>query len=169
MTFVLQMAGESGSGKSTVARAVGKATGAVVIDKDDITGPLIEEGVLEPGGGGPGYAVVFRLAETAMEQGFSVILDNPGFWEAIIDRGRQLAERHDAAYRVVRCHCPDRDAQKTRLSGPGRQAGQPQNLAELEASISRPGVMLVPKEPHLEVDTTRPLETCVAQVLEYLP
>lgn len=168
MTFLLQMAGEAGTGKSTLARAVGRSTGALVIDKDDVTGPLIDEGALRPGEGGPGYAVVFRLTESAFEQGFSVILDNPAFWQSILNRGKDLASRHEADYRVVRCHCPDREVQMLRLQGQGRQTGQPRSWAELEASISRPDVMLVPNEPHLDVDTTQSLEACVSQVLEYI-
>ena len=168
MTFLLQMAGEAGTGKSTLARAVGKSTGALVIDKDDVTGPLIDEGALRAGEGGPGYAVVFRLAESAFEQGFSVILDNPAFWQSILDRGKDLASRHEADYRVVKCHCPDRAEQALRLQAAGRQTGQPRSQVELDASMSRPGVMLELSEPHLEVNTTQAVEVCVAQVLEYL-
>jgi len=168
MTFLLQMAGEAGTGKSTLTRVVGRLTGALVIDKDDITGPLIDEGALRAGEGGPGYAVVFRLTESALEQGFSVILDNPAFWQSVLDRDKDLAERHKVAYRLVKCRCPDRETQELRLRGQGRQMGQPWSRPELDASISRPGDVLVPSEPHIEVDTTQPLDVCGRQVLEYL-
>ncbi len=168
MTFLLQMAGESGTGKSTLARAVGRSTGALVIDKDDITGPLIDEDVLQVGAGGPGYAVLFKLAESALEQGFDVILDSPAFWQAVLDRGKDLTARYEADYRLVKCYCPDRNQQELRLQGRSRQTGQPRSRAEVEDSLSRPGVMLVPSAPHLEVDTTQPLDACVRQVLEYL-
>ena len=49
--FLLQMAGESGTGKSTLARAVGCETGAVVIDKDVIKSRLLEGDLGRPRAG----------------------------------------------------------------------------------------------------------------------
>jgi len=165
--FLLQMHGESGAGKSTLALAVGETTGAVVINKDHITGPLIEEGVLQLGAG-PGFAVFYTLAESLLSQGFSVVLDSGCFWQAILDRGHSLASQFDVDYRLVECCCPDSAEQEARLKTRSRFVGQPASRTELNASLSRPGVLLEIAEPHLVVDTTQPLQACVDQVLGYL-
>ena len=161
------MAGESGAGKSTLALAVGKATGAVVLDKDCITGPLIEEGVVEPGAG-PGYSVFFTLAESFLQQGFSVVLDSACLWPSIMERGQVLARQFSICYRIVECSCPDQGVQEARLKGRKHFAGQPESRSDLTASLARPGVMLAIQAPHLSVDTTRPLGECLEDVLEYL-
>ena len=162
------MAGESGAGKSTLARAVGKKTGAVVLDKDLIYGPLIDEGVLEMGMGGPSYAVLFKLADSVISQGFSLILDSGAFWPTIVERGQELAERHGAGYFIVECRCADVAEQDRRLTTRTGEVSQPRSRAQLETSLWRPGVILAVKEPHLDVETTQSLDTCVRQVLEYM-
>ena len=166
--FILQMAGESGAGKSTLALAVGEATGAVVLDKDLIYGPLIDEGVLRMGMGGPSYAVLFKMADSILSQRLSLILDSGAFWPTIIERGQMIAERRDARYFIVECQCPDTDEQEKRLTTRTGEVSQPRSRAQMEASLSRPGVLLTVKEPHLDVDTTKPLEICVRRVLEYI-
>jgi len=166
--FLLQMAGESGAGKSTLARAVGETTGAIVLDKDLIYGPLIEEGVLQMGMGGPSYAVLFKLTDSILRQGFSVILDSGAFWDTIIQRGRQLSAMHGADYFIVEVQCADLAEQARRLASRIGQVSQPRSLPELQASLSRPGVLVTVAEPHLDVDTTQPLQVCLRQVLEYI-
>ena len=166
--FLLQMAGESGAGKSTLALAIGDATGAVVLDKDLIYGPLIEEGVLQMGMGGPSYAVLFKLAESILRQGFDIVIDSGAFWTPIIEHGQAVAERTDARYHIAECHCADLDEQERRLTTRTGEVSQPRSRVELQASLSRPGVLLTVLEPHLDVDTTQPLDVCVRQVLEYI-
>jgi predicted kinase len=43
--FLLQMAGRSGVGKTTLASAIGRATGAVVIDHDGIKARMLDVGL----------------------------------------------------------------------------------------------------------------------------
>jgi len=167
--FFLQMAGESGAGKSTLALAVGNATGAVVLDKDVVGAALCQkEGLTAPQAGGYAYAILFPLAESVLNQGFSVILDSAAFWPSIPQRGHELASRCGAEYRIIECRCGDLDEQELRLISRLRHVTQPRSRAELATSLSRPGVMLALDEPHLVVDTTLPLETCVEQVVESL-
>ena len=166
--FLLQMAGESAAGKSTLALAVGEATGAVVLDKDLIYGPLIEEGVLQMGMGGPSYAVLFKLAESFLAQGFSVVVDSGAFWNTIVERGQTVAARAGVRYHIVECRCFDAEEQERRLTTRTGEVSQPRSRAELHTSLSRPGVILTVAEPHLDVDTTQPLDVCVHQVLEYI-
>ncbi len=167
--FLLQMAGESGAGKSTLALAVGLATGAVVLDKDVVSAALCEkEGLTPPQAGGFAFAILFPLAESLLKQGFSVVFDSAAFWQSIPQRGHELATGAGANYHIVECRCDDAKAQESRLLSRPRLVTQPGSRAELATSLSRPGVMLALDEPHLVVDTMRPLDECVSLVVEYL-
>ena len=166
--FLLQMHGESGAGKSTLALAVGGTTGAVVIDKDRIKGPLIEGGLEDTRAGGLTYDVLWLLAQTLLGQGFSVVLDSPAFWAGIPEHGRALAEEAGVGYYIVECRCDDESEQERRLLARPRFAAQPANRAALAIALARPGVLRELAAPHLTVDTTRPLDDCLVEVLEYL-
>ena len=47
--FLLQMAGMPGSGKSALARLIGRSTKAIVIDKDVLKTAALEAGARRPG------------------------------------------------------------------------------------------------------------------------
>lgn len=166
--FLIQMHGESGAGKSTLALAVGRATGAVVIDKDPIKGPLIDGGIEDPLAGGLAYDVLWLLVESLLDQSMSVVLDTPAYWPAVLDRSRGVAEEHSADFYLVECRCDDLAEQERRLASRQRFASQPASRSELAAVLARPGVVTTLDAPRLTIDTLRPLDECVDQVLEYL-
>ena len=81
--FLLQMAGVPGSGKSALARLIGRATDAVVLDKDVLKTAALEAGIEEPAAGSVAYESFFALANHLLGQDRSVVLDSPSFWETI--------------------------------------------------------------------------------------
>jgi predicted kinase len=166
--FVVQMHGESGAGKSTPALAVGRATGAVVLDKDCIKGPLVEGGIADPQAGGLAYDIFYLLAESILSQRLSVVLDSPVFWPGIAERGRALASGAGGFYFIVECRCDDVRLQEQRLTTRTRLASQPGSRAELVVALGRPGVMRELSEPHLTLDTTQAIDVCLAQTLGYI-
>jgi predicted kinase len=166
--FLLQMHGESGAGKSTLALAVGKATGAVVLDKDRIKAPLVQGGLEDPRAGGLAYDAFWLLAESFLAQGFSVVLDSPAFWPAILDKGKAIAADANVDYHLVECRCDDEAEQERRLITRERFVSQPASRAALAVVLARPGVVRELRETHLTVDTTQPLQACVDQVLAYM-
>ena len=96
--FLLQMTGEPGSGKSTLAKAIGRETGAIVIDKDIIKSRILDgdefgldelpELIAAP----LHHALVFDLAGAFLSQGFSVVIDGAAFFPQVRTRGRVTAE-----------------------------------------------------------------------------
>jgi predicted kinase len=166
--FVVQMHGESGAGKSTLALAIGRAKGAVVLDKDCIKGPLVEGGIEDPQAGGLAYDVFYLLAESLLSQGFSVVLDSPVFWPRILERGQALASSAGAAYFIVECRCDDDRLHEQRLTTRPRLASQPGSRAELAVALGRPGVVRELTAPYLTVDTTQPIDVCLEQALRYI-
>ena len=89
--LVIQMHGEPGSGKSTVARALGERLGAVVMDKDVIKAALLRVGVAEKQAAGGAYEVFFAQARAFVAAGQSIVLDNPLFCEAVDPRLHNVA------------------------------------------------------------------------------
>ena len=109
--FLLQMAGWMGTGKSTIARAVATATGAIVLDHDTTKTALLEAGVPHPPAGGASYGVVQAIAADLLSQGCSVIIDSPSLYESIPEIGAAIAAQADARYLFVECQCPDEIAE----------------------------------------------------------
>lgn len=165
MSFLLQMAGESGTGKSILARAIGRATGAVVIDKDVIKARMLDEGLPEDAAAPLSYAVFFDVGASVLAQGHSVVLDSPASFISIRDRGRAIAEANRASYLIIRCCLPDIDVIQSRLDGRQPVASQPR-VAAFDA-FARPGTGPL-TEPHLVLDTRRPLDAYLADALAYI-
>ena len=171
--FLLQMAGEPGAGKSTLARAIGEETGAVVLDKDVIKSAALNAGAPEDLAGPLAYEVFFAVARSFCSHGHSVVLDSPAFFPDIPEKGCQIAKDYDAAYFIVRCQSPLEEL-VSRLSERPAQASQWQGIAspvaykaKLDAELSRRGVGEL-AFLHLTLDTTQPLQVCLEQALAYI-
>ena len=161
--FLLQMAGVPGSGKSALARLIGRATGAVVLDKDVLKTAALEAGVEEPTAGSVAYESFFALANHLLGQDRSVVLDSPSFWETIPPRGAAIAADRHVPYYFIECLCDDRDELSRRLRERPRLASNPG-----EESLDTGAETIMPAGPYLRLDTTQPIDRCLALALEYL-
>ncbi len=161
--FLLQMAGAPGSGKSAVARLIGRATDAVVLDKDVLKTAALEAGVEEPAAGSVAYEAFFALAAHLLGQDRSVVLDSPSFWETIPPRGAAIAADRHMPYYFIECLCDDRDELSRRLRERPRLASNPG-----EESLDAGAETFAPSGPYLRLDTTQPIDRCLALALEYL-
>ena len=164
---MVQMAGKPGSGKSTLARGIGAACEAVVLDKDVIKSAALSVGAPEELAAPLAYEVFFDLAASLLDQGCSVVLDSPAFFVSIPEKGWRIASEHGVAYHVIECVCPDPAEQEARLRAGARLRSQPRSVAEVRASLARPGIVAL-AELHLEIDTTQPLDACLELALRYL-
>jgi predicted kinase len=150
--FLLQMAGDSASGKSSLARAIGEKTGAVVLDKDVIKSAALNAGAVEDLAAPLSYEVLFDVTRSILGQRFSVVVDSPAFFTLIRDKGRPLAEEASASYFIIFCLLSDEEEMQRRLESRERLASQ---LSEIQlADYSRPGQAPL-SEPHLIIDTSR--------------
>ncbi len=161
--FLVQMAGMPGSGKSALARVLGRRTGAVVIDKDVLKSAALVAGVDEAQAGAVAYEAKFAQAGHMLGQSWSVILDSPAFWETIPPKGAAIAADRHVPYYFIECFCPDRDEQARRLRDRPRLASNPG-----EEALDSDRQTFTPPGPYLRVDTTQPLERCLELALDYL-
>jgi hypothetical protein len=93
-------------------------------------------------------------------QGWSVILDSPSYYETIPAKGAAIAARRRVPYHFIECACSDAQVLADRLGKRLRMPSQPDAIDERET--------VAPAGAYLRVDTTQPLERCLALALEYL-
>jgi predicted kinase len=166
------MTGEPGSGKSTLARAIGRETGAVVIDKDIIKSRMLDgdpemglAGLPESVAAPLHHVMMFDLARFLLGQGLSLVLDGAAFYPIIRRRGRAAAEAYGACYLIIDCFCPDLDILQARIDSKTLVSSQ-FRVASLRG-FERPGTEPL-TEPHLQVDTRRPFEEYLAEAVAYI-
>jgi hypothetical protein len=158
--------GVPGSGKSTVSERVGAALDIPVFALDWLFGALTPFGMLHRQDlMAVGEELLTTLAYRQLAAGRSAILDTTSEEPAVRARWASLASAAGAAFVPVVCACPDeaihRERVERRVRGiPGwADAGNWANAsARLAAFPPWPGALFV--------DTTRPLEQCVARVLD---
>jgi predicted kinase len=170
--FFLQMAGFPGAGKSTLAKEIGKRTGAVVIDHDVIKSALlqsIEKDSLDPKLAGKiSYDIDWSLIKYQLSQGNCVVFDSPCFYEEIVEKGTELARKFNASYKYVECSLTDFHQVIERLKNRYRMISQ---FNETTEEIFNYGLLNSKKPVNgrcLDVDTIQPLEIYIEEVIHYL-
>jgi predicted kinase len=157
------MAGMPGAGKSALARLIGRASGAVVLDKDVIkTSALVliqEDSVAAQ----IAYETFFALADNLIGQGLPVVLDSPSFWPSVPQRGTSIAQERAVPYYFIECTCDDTAERSRRLRERNRLSSQMGEEA-LDLDVET----VPPAGGYLRIDTTRPIDECLALALDYL-
>lgn len=163
--LVVQMHGEPGSGKSTVARELGSRLGAVVLDKDVIKAALLRTGIAEKEAAVGAYEVFFSQARALVAAGQSIVLDSPVYWASVEQRWLEVADSAGSPRILIECVCPDdaelvrRLATRTALESQPRERLNPDRF---------PGIAETQFEPRLTVDTTRPLDEIISAAIAHI-
>lgn len=163
--LVVQMHGEPGGGKSTLARGIAPCIGAVVLDKDVIKAALLRAGLTEDQAAPGAYEVYFAQADDLVRRGHSVILDNPVYWPSVERRWLTLADRAGSPRLLIECACPDGAELRRRLATRHAVESQPRVPLDL---TRHPGAAATSFQPRLTLDTTRPLDDLVAEAVRYI-
>jgi predicted kinase len=161
--LVVQMQGVPASGKSTVARGLGHALGAVVLDKDVLKASLMRAGLDGDEAGPASYEAYFALARDLVEQGHDVILDNPVFWRRVEENWFAVSDFAGSPRVLIECVCPDLNELNRRLLSRNALVSQPREMRD-----APPGLTFTAFEPRLTIDTTRPTDEVVADALTYV-
>jgi aminoglycoside phosphotransferase family enzyme/predicted kinase len=179
---VVAVGGIIASGKSTIAESVAGEMGAPVVDADrtrksmlgvDAVQPMHEAawtGAYDVGFTDRVYAEVLRRAGVVLTSGRPVVIDASFRSPALRSLARQLAIVHGVPFRFVECRA-DPDVCRARLVERARTAGVSDGrLAVFDAFRSRfEAVTELPREEHVVLDTTRPVEESVAFLRGHVP
>ncbi len=160
--------GHPATGKSTLAQALARHWAWPLIDKDDIKDFTAEL----PAGNRLAYDIMWRLAETELRLGLRVVVDSPLSYPVGYATGRALAIQYGARLLVVETVLsPDlwRDRLEERRRGPAsHKIGSWSAMQELLVTYDGCWQYPIDARHHLVIDTSQPVDLCVAQVARRL-
>ncbi len=174
------MSGIPGTGKSTLATALGQRLGLVVLDTDVVKSALLRSGVPLEQAGSATYSVALDLAAHHLAHGHSVVLDSPCRYRELLDDGQRIALDVGVPYRLVELWVQDVASVLPRLDARTPRASQvasasrPPQGADWEsgtplATLSTWQDQLVrPTEGWVRLDATRPARENLARAIEFL-
>jgi 8-oxo-dGTP diphosphatase len=163
---LLLMKGPPGSGKSTIARWLGRRLGWPVIDKDAVRDLLPDEL------GGLSYEAMLGLAERQLAIGLSVIADSPLGYGASYARAVDIGRGAGAGILVIECACSDEAEWQRRIqvrSGTGLPSHHTTDWSKVEAFYERTAADPYDVDvPLLVVDTATPVEQSLDTIMAWL-
>lgn len=170
MLWLVAMKGFAGSGKTTLARALGRELGWPVIDKDDAMDVLHGR---TPDAGRLAYEVLLRVIRRQLSQGLSVICDSPLAFRSLYEHAGRIAAESGARFAVIECVCPDEGIWRRRIDG-RKALGLPDHhqtdwaafVAYRDAQLPQADYPIA--DPRLVVNTTCPLPEVVAEAIAWL-
>lgn len=105
-TTLILFAGMPGSGKTTLARMIGRALGISYLAKDRVQ-RVLRDRELADAATGDGYYVILDLADEQLSLGASVILDATFPLDHFRMVASDIAARHNARFCAIYCYCSD--------------------------------------------------------------
>ncbi|MDQ3688979.1 MAG: NUDIX domain-containing protein [Chloroflexota bacterium] len=160
------MKGPPGSGKSTIAKELGRRLGWPVIDKDAVRDLLPDQL------GGISYEAMLALAERQLAIGLNVVADSPLGYGRAYSNARAVAVRTGARMVVIECNCSDAAEWRRRIEqrlDTGLAAHHATDWSKVEAFHERiatdPYVVDVPT---LKVDSVQPIDRILPMIMNWL-
>ena len=167
---LLMLKGFPGSGKSTLGRALSRRLRWPLIDKDDMKDMFAEQ---VPDSNKLAYDVMLNIVRRQLLQGLDVVCDSPLTHPMTYAHAQNIALETHARLIIVECFCSDELLWRQRVEARKQRGLSAHHIVDWEmlqayrrehhAEASFPIT-----HPHLLVDTARPLDVCVVEVVEWL-
>ena len=173
-TFLCQMSGIPGTGKSTLARHICKMTNAVLLDSDVVKSSIMNslDNIDFKFAGKVAYEMIYALADSNLQIGNSVVIDSPCRYDMIIAQGTSIAQKHNVPYKFIECrleleHLPELNRRRTtREILPSQRVNVPINENEFFEGVN--SLIRPAGYEYLIVDTTHDIETYIKKVADYI-
>jgi predicted kinase/ribosomal protein S18 acetylase RimI-like enzyme len=164
--IIVMLAGLPGTGKTTLAYALARALGLIVLDKDLVNTALISAAINQSIAGPLSYDVLLDLAEDMVAvQRHSVILDTAGRQPIILDRALQITTKASAMLRVIRLAAP----REVRLRRMAAREPLPSQWSEDETTDIDEAQWYAHLPPDsLTIFSTRPVEELLPGAVKFL-
>ena len=167
---MITISGLPGTGKSSLAEALGRDLSIPVFAKDWLEATLLrcELNPMQEGTslGWAGYELLTTLAERQLMLEQSVILDSVATTQTIREIWQGLAQQYHADWLVIECVCSDESVHRARLSE--RQRGIPGWHELTWADVENVRRYFVPwEEERLVLDMCNPFEVNLSTAKMY--
>lgn len=167
---LILFSGLPGTGKSTLAEAVGMQLSVPVFAKDWLEATLLRCELLPSDENKPlgsaGYELLTTLAERQLMLGQSAILDSVASTQSIRDTWKRLSEKYQAKWHVIECICSDGSFHRSQLATRERRIPGWHELAWSDVEKVK-SYFLPWREEHLVVDMMDPFEENLSKAIRY--
>lgn len=171
--MLIAMAGLPGAGKSTIAEILGHRLGYPVVSVDPIESAILSAGIeSDQPTGLAAYLVAEAIADAALANGVSIIVDAVNAVDPAREQWVALAEKHREKLRFLEVVCSDIDVHKERLASRERNLAHipdptwhavEQSLDDYSDWTGRAAAV-----PRLTLDSVLPLGAVVESALAFL-
>jgi predicted kinase len=171
--MLIVTAGLPGTGKSTIAGAVGASLALPVISVDPLEAAILSAGIAaDQPTGLAAYLVAETIADSVLVGGAGVIVDAVNAVEPARSQWVRLAERRNVAIRFLEVTCSDPAVLRARLEKRGRQlahTAEPEWHA-VEQSLEEwmPWSGESAAVPRITLDSIRPVDENVERAILFL-
>ena len=167
---LIVFSGLPGTGKSTLAEAVGRYLSIPVFAKDWLEATLVRSEMVpshpDKPLGSAGYQLLTTLAERQLKLGQSVILDSVAGTQSIRETWNLLSQRYQAEWRVIECICSDESFHRAQLAK--RERNIPGWYELSWSDVEHVRQKYLPWEGgHFTADMMNPFETNLANAIKY--
>jgi len=171
--MLIAMAGLPGAGKSTIAEVVGNRLGFAVLSVDPIESAILSAGIdSDEPTGLAAYLVAEAIADAALANGQSIIVDAVNAVDPAREQWVELAEKHHEKLRFIEVICTDTEIHRERLETRDRNLAHIPDPTwhQVEQSLDEYADWTGPAAavPRITLDSVTPLGEVVERALAFL-